>query len=91
MWIEWEDGLINLRHVKRIYMQEDITQDYGYNLYANGIPLSPYLPSYKGIWTLKIKLANEDGEYSETFDNKLAAYERFENIKYALGKSLKSI
>ena len=92
MWIEWEDGLINLRHVKRIYMEESFRNNYlQQHFYANGVPIYTVGPSCIGSWTLKIKLMNEEGEYSETFDNKMAAYEKMENIKCALGKSLKCI
>ena len=84
MWIEWEKGLINLNHVKRIYMEEEV-QVVPHHMYLS------HMSFLQPRWKLKIKLVEEDGEFVQVFHSKQEAYEKYEHIKERIEFSTKNL
>lgn len=77
MWVEWKGGLLNLKYVKRIYIEE---------LFHQVVDMK-HQPTGKIVqrFRLRIILINQEGEYDQYYETKeeaLADYETFKSYLF---------
>jgi hypothetical protein len=77
MWIDWKNGLLNLCHAKRVYIEQRLS-----HIQIENFSESELSESIE--WILKIVFQKNEGEYVQIFDNEEDALREYEKIRQRL-------